>query len=939
MPNQNPPQESREEVPSSSSEWERWRSIAQTALGTLDGMIEVDSAGLIMAWDSRAEQTFGWPASEVIGRPGESILFVDLRESYLTGPIELTCLRRDGHELPVELTVARAPENESPRWVALVRNVTERKRLEDALRASEERNQSVFDHIEEGYCELDLRGKFLYVNDALCRMPSFRKCTKEEVVGRSYKDFIDAKNIPKLKELFSKVYQTGQPVQAFEYETIPGQWFEESVSLKRDAQGKVIGFINVIRDCTRRKVAEEELYRSEQRYRAILEGIADGYSEIDLTGHYEFVNSAFCRIFGRLREWQASRNLKQYGTPETMWGTNFKDYVSKEARKEISELYREVLDTGQPRTFERIVIFGSESFYIEQSVTLKRDRDGNPVGYRALTRDCTERKLRELELDRAKQAAEEARETAERANHAKSEFLANMSHEIRTPMNGVLGMTELVLDTDLTAEQRDYLSMAKSSADALLGILNDILDYSKIEAGKLTLDPVRFDVSEMLADVVRSMAIPAHKKGLELAFYVHRDVPPELIGDCMRLRQILLNLIGNAIKFTNEGEVEVRAGLAERRGDEVKLHFSVRDTGVGIPAEKQSRVFQAFEQADASTTRHYGGTGLGLAISKRIVEAMGGAFRMDSAPDAGSTFHFDVTLSAAPSTPGDISVAGPDTLAGLPILIVDDNATNLGILLELCRGWRIEAQGAQSGASALGMLDRAAALERPFRLALIDEQMPSMDGLELVERMRARGYGSSINAFGAIMMLGSSDQTCSAAQCREMGVEAYLTKPVKPSDLLLTIRRALGELPATHAFPGTGDTSKPAGDSLRVLLAEDNVVNQRLAQALLQKMGHAVTLATDGYEAVAKSSQGPFDLIFMDVQMPRMDGLEATKRIRQAEKEIGSRVPIIAMTARAMSGDREHCLHAGMDDFVSKPVSLKALERAIAQNAPQIGAR
>jgi PAS domain S-box-containing protein len=907
-------------------------------LGALDGIIEVDSDGLIVDWDSRAEHTFGWPASEVIGRPGESILFVDLRESYVTGPIELTCLRRDGRELPVELTVSRV-HGESPRWVALVRNVTERKRLEAALRASEERHQNVFNHIEEGYCELDLRGNFLYVNDALCRMPSFQKYTKEEVVGRSYKDFIDAKNIPILKELFSKVYQTGEAVQAFEYETIPGQWFEESVSLKRDALGKVIGFVNVIRDCTRRKLAEEELYRSEQRYRAILDGIEDGYSEIDLQGYYEFVNNGFCRIFGRLREWQASRNLKQYGTPETIRGTNFKDYSSKEARKEISELYREVLETGLPRTFERSIVFGSESFYIEQSVTLKRDRNGHPVGYRALTRDCTERKLRELELDRAKRAAEEARETAERANHAKSEFLANMSHEIRTPMNGILGMTELVLDTDLAPEQRDYLTMAKSSADALLGIINDILDYSKIEAGKISLDPVRFDVSEMVADAVRSMAIPAHKKGLELAFHVDRDVPLELIGDCMRLRQVLLNLIGNAIKFTKEGEVEVRAHLAERRGDEVQLHFSVRDTGVGIPAGKQAKLFQAFEQADTSTTRHYGGTGLGLAISKRIVQVMGGSIGMESVADAGSTFHFNVTLPVAPSTPGSIGVAGPETLEGLPILIVDDNRTNLSILLELARGWRMQAQGAQSGGSALGMFERAAALGAPFRLALVDEQMPGMDGLELVERIRAWSPDGATNGLATIMMLGSSDQSSSAAQCREMGVEAYLTKPIKPADLQITILRALGALPVTRAIPDTGDAKRPAGDALRVLLAEDNVVNQRLAQALLQKMGHAVTMATDGHEAVAKCSQARFDLIFMDVQMPRMDGLEATRRIRQAEKGIGSHVPIIAMTARAMSGDREHCLHAGMDDFVSKPVSLKALERAIAQYAPQIGAR
>jgi CheY-like chemotaxis protein/anti-sigma regulatory factor (Ser/Thr protein kinase) len=498
-------------------------------------------------------------------------------------------------------------------------------------------------------------------------------------------------------------------------------------------------------------------------------------------------------------------------------------------------------------------------------------------------------------------------------------------------MNGIFGMTELALTTDLTHEQREFLSMVKSSADALLVIINDILDYSRIEAGKITFDSIRVNIRDVLGEVLRAAALAAHRKGLEVTYSVSADVPQAMMGDPVRIRQVLTNLVGNAIKFTERGEVVVTVRTEFRKDNLYTLCFAVRDTGIGISPENRQRVFQAFEQADASTTRQYGGTGLGLAISQRIVQYMGGRIWIDSIQGAGSTFSFTAKLEEAPPLDHEsLPVQSLEDLHGISTLIIDDNETNRRILLEMTRHWGMVPAGASSGPAGLEALVTAFEQGTPYRLILLDEQMPGMDGIEVIEKIKADARLQGV----VIMMLTSCDQLSSIARCRTLGVSTYLIKPIRPAELQEIIRIGLGSQmapPVSSAEPVRMEDHAETGRALRILVAEDNVINQKLAMALLKKMGHQVSVAVNGVEALKQWQQERFDMIFMDVQMPEMDGGEATVKIRDHEKKTGEHIPIIAMTAFAMSGDRDRYLALGMDDYITKPVSSKVVEQAVAR--------
>lgn len=646
----------------------------------------------------------------------------------------------------------------------------------------------------------------------------------------------------------------------------------------------------------------------EQRLKYVVRATNDAIWDVDLATDQVWCGGQFNTVFGfPLENLQLTRES---------WFSG----IHPEDQKRVRAQIQSVVESGGSHwscEYRYCRADGLHAYVLDRGYVV-RDEAGKALRLTGASMDLTERKRAEKELETAKEAADAA-------NRAKSEFLANMSHEIRTPMNGVLGMTDLLLDTPLSSEQRDYADMVKSSAESLLTLINDILDFSKIEAGKLELETIDFRLRGSIEPALKTLAVRAHQKGLELNCNISPRVPDALLGDPSRLRQVLFNLLGNALKFTEKGEITLTVERVSGDEETVTLQFSVQDTGIGIPADKQVRIFDAFTQVDGSTTRRFGGTGLGLTISRQLAQMMGGRIWVESVVGRGSTFHFTVNfgLSHAAVTPLPI---GKDQLRGMRVLVVDDNLTNRRILESLLAGWGMVPTLAEGGVQALECLRQALDANLPFRLILTDASMPDIDGFRLAAEIRQNPQLSRT----PILMLTSAGQRGDAARCREMGLEGYLTKPVSQVELLDAVLRLSGVKPVeARPLLVTRHFLREAGQPLRILLAEDNLVNQHLVSRLLEKKGHRVVTVGSGRAAVEQFGKEVFDLILMDVQMPEIDGLEAAALIRQKEAETHTRVPIIALTAHALAGDRERCLAAGMDDYISKPINAQDLLLAI----------
>ncbi len=657
-----------------------------------------------------------------------------------------------------------------------------------------------------------------------------------------------------------------------------------------------------------RQRAQEALHESEGRIRLLLDSTAEAIFGIDREGKCTFCNPATLRLLGH----EKVEALLGRFMHEVMHHSHADGTPYPVAECSIANSLR--LGEGIHSDDEIFWRADGTNFPAEYWAYPIR-KEGEAVGAVVTFLDITGRK-------RGQAALLEAKEAAEAGSRAKSEFLANMSHEIRTPMNGIIRMTELALDTPLTAEQRDYLSLVKSSADSLLHVINDILDFSKIEAGKLELEKTEFDIRDLLRDTLKTMAFRASKKNLELSVHVSPNVPRSVLGDPTRLRQLIVNLVANAIKFTEAGSIVVDAGLDASAGSEIRMHIFVSDTGMGIPPEKQEIIFESFAQADGSTTRRFGGTGLGLTISRQLVELMGGRMWVESEVGKGSTFHFTCNFEEgnAPVTAQEL-LAG-QTLSGLDVLVVDDKAINRQILAEMLTNWRMNPAQAESGADALDQLEAAHNSGRAFPVVLLDARMPGgIDGFQVMQRIHDR----PALAGAVVMMLPQNRDQADIARCRELGVAHSFAKPVGQSELLDAILSVLGAGGAEKlmAESPAAVQRKPLGTPLNILLSEDNPVNQKLAIRLLEKAGHRVTLAGTGREALAaweNAAPPGFDIVLMDIQMPEMDGMEATAAIRQREKNSGKHIPILAMTAHAMRGDKERYLASGMDGYTSKPI-------------------
>jgi PAS domain S-box-containing protein len=821
-----------------------------------------------------------------------------------------------------------------------------RKRAEEALRESEERFSGAFEHAPIGVALVSPEGRWLKVNRALCDLVGY---SEAELLTRTFQDITHPDDLETDLENVRRIIAGEIHSYRMEKRYVHARGHSVTillnVSLVRDALEEPRYFIAQIQDITSHKAADLErrqtehaLRESNEKFHLLADNITDAFwiRSADMS-KVHYVSPAFEGIWGRPTD-------DLYANPH-LWA----DFTHPEDRERVVAAFATLkADTPRLDIEYRIVRPDGEIRWIRVRGFQVRDGAGKLIRLTGIVTDVTERQhaaealrtsLAEISFtNRALQAEiverKHAEDAAEAANRSKSEFLANMSHEIRTPLNGVIGMAELALGTPLNPEQREYLDMVKSSGEALLTVINDILDFSKIEAGKLTVDLIPFDLGDCLATALKLLGGRAHEKKLELAYDIRLDVPTALVGDPNRLRQIVTNLIGNAIKFTEHGEVVLTVQAETQTDRDAMLLFSVSDTGIGVPPEQQEAVFKPFIQADGSTTRKYGGSGLGLAISSNLVALLGGRMWLDSEPGKGSTFHFTVAfgLQEASAPAAKARDALRSHLRDMAVLVVDDNAVNRRILEATLRRWHMQPVLAESGRAGFAAMQARKLAGSPFSLVLLDAHMPDMDGFSMAEAIRS----DPALATATLMMLTSAGQQGDGAHCRTLRIAGYLMKPISQAELLQAILTVLAK-PSDgpdRLHVVTRHSLREDRKKLRILLAEDNVVNQKVAARLLEKRGHTVVVVGNGRAALAAveaAGSAGFDLILMDVQMPDMDGFEATAVIREREKSTGAHLPIIAMTAHAMKGDEARCLAAGMDGYTSKPVRVDQLFATIAR--------
>jgi two-component system sensor histidine kinase/response regulator len=898
---------------------------------------EINGRPVELEWTGEADEGY-----DLILRDEHEVYLIDYRLGADDGLDVLRRARAAGCKAPILILTGQTDDEIDQRALEagasdyLAKDVYDVSRLEHAIRYALERHGLLLDLEKERYLLHSLMERLpdnIYFKDrdsrfvriSLAMANWFGLKDPRDAVGRSDDDFFTQEHAQQARQDERRLMESGDPVIGKEEkETWPDgrtTWVSTSKMPLRDRDGNIVGTFGISRDITDEKLAMQALKRSELLNRLIVVTALDAFIATDSEGTIVNWNPQAEKTFG----WKYEEAIGQ-SVVDLLVPGRFRDEFSKRLAAFLETGEGEFLDEHLELT---ALHRNGEEFPVEATIS-PIEQEGNWL-FSAFVHDISRRKQAERELRGSK-------ENAEQANRAKSDFLANMSHEIRTPMNAILGMTELVLDTELATTQREYLSMVRESGDVLLNLINDILDFSKIEAGQFELDPRVFSLRESLGDTLKSLAVRADRVELELACHIDPAVPDSVVGDPGRLRQIVVNLVGNAIKFTEHGEVVLHVEVDQQDEKSALLHFAVADTGIGIAREKLKTIFEAFHQADTSTTRRYGGTGLGLTICSRLIALMGGSVWAESQPGQGSTFHFTGRFGLSDEVP-----AGPRRrmVQGTRVLVVDDNETNRLILDEMLQNWGMTVTCVDGADAAAAQLRSAKEAGSPYTLVLSDVNMPDRDGFDLAGEIQS----DETLADAVILMLTSGDRSDEVQQARELGVAAYLRKPVKQSELFDAIVASLGVdatepevdgSPVAAAFDPKSIQLPP----MRVLLVEDSIVNQRLALGLLNRWGHSVTVAGNGVEAVLQVSQSEFDFILMDIQMPEMDGLEATRLIRVREDQYRSEgktdrhVPIIALTAHAMKGDREACLEAGMDAYVSKPVRSWQLLEEIAAFFP-----